>query len=67
MVEFCERYCRLGGFSFVYPERDSAAEQFCVSSTETVKEKGDYMKFSEQLGNCLNLCECDEGHEFMVQ
>ena len=34
---------------------------------ETVKEKGDYMKFSEQFGNCLNLCECDEGHELMVQ
>ena len=34
---------------------------------ETAKEKGDYTKFSEQFGNCLNLCDCDEGYELMLQ
>ena len=34
---------------------------------ETAKEKVDHTKFPEQFGKCLNLCDCDEGYELVLQ
>ena len=35
--------------------------------SETAEKKNDYTKFSEQFGKRLNLCDCDEGYEMMLQ